>query len=340
MPKNIIAGETMSKKIDQLGKPLIFLASQPRAGSTLTQRLLAKHEQIATSGETWLMLPIVKSSMYDGHRAEYNARIARGAFRRFMIANDMDEIEGMRLKAWSIYEKVLAHHDSQYFLDKTPRYYEILSEIREIFPQSMIIILFRNPLAVLCSIISSWTGERWWELAEYHRDLLNAPQMLVDAAANDEFTLVLHYEKIVATPQKLSSVFEKLELAGLEDYESYRPPKREQQVFGDYKILKHKQVNKENLERWQEILSNPQIWRVVSDYLDYLGAELLNRMGYDYRDLRQKVDEKRPFFLWRCLTLPLMWLLDTKDSDKRRTLRFLIFRIGRALWIRIPRKRE
>ncbi|WP_189477523.1 sulfotransferase [Halioglobus pacificus] len=35
---------------------LIFLISQPRSGSTLTQRLIATHEEVFTRSEPWLML--------------------------------------------------------------------------------------------------------------------------------------------------------------------------------------------------------------------------------------------------------------------------------------------
>ena len=44
------------------GHDLIFIISQPRSGSTLLQRVLAGHPDVATSAETWLMLhPVYES---------------------------------------------------------------------------------------------------------------------------------------------------------------------------------------------------------------------------------------------------------------------------------------
>jgi hypothetical protein len=42
--------------INPTGKNLIFLISQPRAGSTLTQAILGSHRDIYTLSEPWLML--------------------------------------------------------------------------------------------------------------------------------------------------------------------------------------------------------------------------------------------------------------------------------------------
>jgi hypothetical protein len=331
--KSIMVDKLMSENIANQETKLIFLVSQPRAGSTLVQTLIAKHPAIATNDEPWLMLPLVKAAEYDGHVADYNARLARSAFRHLTTANGMDVNEGLRLQANSIYQYILEHQGKDYFLDKTPRYYEILSELRAIFPESLIIVLFRNPLAVLYSIISTWTQHRWWNLNDYKRDLLEAPHLLTAFLSNDDaYQLILHYEDIVQDPTQLANVFRQLGLSGLEDYDSYEAPKDRKSVFGDPKIRKRTQVENNVSERWQEILSDPQIWRVLSDYLNYLGEETLKSMGYNYQELRKILDENRPSFLWRWLSLPLLWLLDEKPINKRRTLRYRISRIFHALW--------
>ena len=48
-----------------------FIISQPRAGSTLLQRLLATHPQIQTIGEPWLVIPFVYALREKGISAEY-----------------------------------------------------------------------------------------------------------------------------------------------------------------------------------------------------------------------------------------------------------------------------
>ncbi|NJL19399.1 MAG: sulfotransferase [Bdellovibrionaceae bacterium] len=36
---------------------LLFILSTPRSGSTLVSRLLASHQEIAVTGETWCLYP-------------------------------------------------------------------------------------------------------------------------------------------------------------------------------------------------------------------------------------------------------------------------------------------
>lgn len=319
---------------------LIFLVSQPRAGSTLVQELIAKHPEIGTEDEPWLMLPLIKATQADGHQADYDASLAAKAFEHLTKANGMDVHEGVRLQATSVYQRILEYQGKKYFLDKTPRYYNILPELRAIFPQSLIIVLFRNPLAVLCSIIDTWTQHRWWDLSQYKHDLLEAPQRLsAFLSAEDSQQFVLHYENIVQDPSGLAQIFRKLNLAELEDYNHFDPIKGEERGFGDSKIRERTQVESSHAERWQTMLDDPQIWRVVSDYLDYLGSDTIEMMGYNCRDLRKILDSKRPFFLWRWLTVPLLWLLNEKPVDKRHALRFLLSRLAHRLWRLTSKKR-
>ena len=42
----------------------IFIFSAPRSGSTLLQRVLAAHTQVATASEPWILLPLL-SPLYD-----------------------------------------------------------------------------------------------------------------------------------------------------------------------------------------------------------------------------------------------------------------------------------
>ena len=46
--------------------------------------------------------------------------------------------------------------DSIYFLDKTPRYYLILKELEQVFPDAKFIFLFRNPVQIYASMLSTW----------------------------------------------------------------------------------------------------------------------------------------------------------------------------------------
>ena len=66
------------------GENLIFLISQPRAGSTLLQRILAAHSQVHSVSEPWLMLHPVYALRPSGITAEYNEELARIALRDYL----------------------------------------------------------------------------------------------------------------------------------------------------------------------------------------------------------------------------------------------------------------
>src|SRR6516165_4829830 len=60
--------------IPQDGSNLIFLFSQPRAGSTLLQRILGRHPDIHTVAEPWIMLPSFYVMRPDRCEAEYTTQ--------------------------------------------------------------------------------------------------------------------------------------------------------------------------------------------------------------------------------------------------------------------------
>jgi hypothetical protein len=50
----------------------VFLLSLPRSGSTLAQRILASHTEVATTSEPWLLLPYLYTLRDHGVYAEYS----------------------------------------------------------------------------------------------------------------------------------------------------------------------------------------------------------------------------------------------------------------------------
>ena len=61
-----------------------------------------------------------------------------------------------------------------YFLDKTPPYAHFLPELLRIFPEAKFVALWRNPLAVVASIVETFCGGRW-EPDRYPLSLYAAP---------------------------------------------------------------------------------------------------------------------------------------------------------------------
>jgi len=307
------------------GSQLIFLISQPRAGSTLLQRILACHPDVHTASEPWLMLPLLYARRSSGVTAEYDAAVAREAVQRFVagLPGGEEAYQGaVRHLAVSLYGAALQATGKRHFLDKTPRYYLVIDELAQLFPRARFLLLVRNPLAVLASILDRWieprSGLPW---SSVRTDLARAPRLLVDAAASlGPRAVVVHYERLVQQPDvHVPRVCRGLGLdvaPGMVAYGRHRLPEWE---LGDTDTVYREDRPIANYtERWLHRIREPQCWRLTSDYLEFLDRGTLARLGYDYEELRRTLDARRPprWRLWQ--TYPLRWWLDARPAQVAR----------------------
>lgn len=313
--------------IGERGENLVFLISQPRAGSTLFQRVLAAHPRIATASEPWVMLHPLYALRKTGHDADYNAELAHAALQALLKetpGGEADYDEGLRRMWTHLYSRVLekAGTGRTHFVDKTPRYYLVIPELLRVFPAATVIVLMRNPLAVLCSLVSSWAeGGRLHHLQRWRGDLWDAPRLLVEGGrAVGERGLVIRYEAFLAEPEATASTV--CQRIGVEydpsmlDYGRTDLPVWE---FGDKKnVYKGGRPNVANAERWTADLADAQVWRLCDEYLRGLGRELVEAMGYSFDTLRQTLDQHKPRrgFTW---TQSMAWL--STPAVKRRRLK-------------------
>jgi hypothetical protein len=102
----------------------ISLFSLPRSGSTLTQRLLATHEEIATGSEPWILLPYLYTLRDRGVYANYEHNLAVEAikyFCRLMPEGQEGYLSELRKFVLQLYAKA-SDGSTSHFLDKTPSY--------------------------------------------------------------------------------------------------------------------------------------------------------------------------------------------------------------------------
>ena len=113
----------------------LFLLSLPRSGSTLVQRVLATHPEVATAAEPWVALPQLYATLGRGVYAEYGYGPSTRAIREFAEAlpgrRDAydEEVRAFLLRVYG-----LAGGDATYFLDKTPRYHLVAGELLTLCP--------------------------------------------------------------------------------------------------------------------------------------------------------------------------------------------------------------
>lgn len=294
---------------------LIFLVSQPRAGSTLLQRLLGGHSAIHTTAEPWLMLHPLYALREDGHSAEYNATLAHTALQDFLATLPEGAAayqEALRRMAMHLYARACESAGKTHFLDKTPRYYHILPELGRLFPQARFLLLLRNPLAVLASQLETNVRGHWLLLARYKHDLLTAPRKLLAAQQTlGPRALTLHYEDLVTAPRAtLESVCAHLGLPfqeGMLTYGDHAPPAGR---MGDPKNI-HRQArpSRSSLKKWHALARHPQTRHLAESYLDALGDDLLHALGYPADELRETLrqipcDKGKVEYTWQEIFQP------------------------------------
>ena len=141
--------------ISAKGQNLAFILSTPRAGSTLLGALLANNQGILCPPEPWLLLPL--NSVRSHHAVVVSRYDHEAALRAWSQYCDDDLwLDACRSLCSSVYNRFLARHDCDIFVDKTPRYYGILPWLDSLFPDAVKIWLKRNPLDVFASVIDTW----------------------------------------------------------------------------------------------------------------------------------------------------------------------------------------
>jgi Sulfotransferase family len=281
------------------GSSLVFLISQPRAGSTLLQRVLAGHPQIHSAGETWLMLPPLYALREAGQGAAYNGFLAQRALRLFLATlpdGPASYREGLRCMAEHVYTEAARGAGKPLFLDKTPRYYLVLPELRDVFPEARFVVLLRHPVAVLHSICETWVRPDWLSAIRFAQDIALAPRLLASGIAElGRAARVVHYERFVAEPEaETRRLCEELGIAFHPPMLRYADSALPRWELGDQKIYAHGAPVAGGAARWKAALAEPQFWRLARDHVSALGPETLAALGYPQPEIAALLEETRP----------------------------------------------
>lgn len=267
----------------------IFLFSLPRAGSTLLQRILGAHAEIATASEPWLLLPLMYTLRPEGVRAEYDHRLAAMGIQDLYTLfpqGRADYLAELRELALRLYAKA-AGRPCRYFLDKTPRYHFIAAEIMGAFPEAKCVFLWRHPLAMLGSFVE-YFGRGKWNLYGYRRDLYDGLENLLAAyAQHRERVHALRYEDLTANRDAtLEKLFAYLELPFDAQVSQSFSQVRLQGRLGDQAgSQRYSTLSEEPLDKWKKSLRNPLRKRWAKRYVQWIGDERLRLMGYSLETL-------------------------------------------------------
>ena len=262
----------------------VFILSQPRSGSTLLQRKLLEHKEIATADEPWVLLPLLMSRHEDCVTGIHDQTVMVRALQDFtdqLPNGQADWDAAVRLFAETLYAKS-APAQERYFLDKTPRYGLVSADLLRVFPDAHFIVLWRDPVAVVSSVNQTW-GKGRWAVHRHEVDLFVGLKGLCNAAnILGDRAFVLRYEELLAAPdQTLTNIFEWLDL----DHAALRQKGECKVLVGQMGDPKRHGDSGEICSAenggWRQMPLNPLRRRWLQRYLDWIGAERMSLMGYD-----------------------------------------------------------
>jgi len=301
----------------------IFILSLPRSGSTLLQRLIATHPAVATTSETWLLLPIFLGYR-EGHVfASWRQRYLAAAFEDFIseLPDGQDRFrEAVRRFSGTLFEAACAPGQT-HFLDKTPRYHLIAEELIETFPDARFVLLWRNPLAVAASCVTTWARGRFYP--DFYRiDLRNGIENLLDVRQRfGDRLLVLNYEDLVTDPNAvLQNVFAHCGLPPIDDAAGRLADVMLRGRMGDHTGEASSDVSTASRDAWPSDFATLPRRAWARRYLQWIGDDRLAAMRYDPKELRQRLDGQP--LGWKTALSDAFWLIAGGVAARLQWLQF------------------
>ena len=284
-------------EMDNLGENLIFLISQPRAGSTLLQRILSGHPEIHTMAEPWIMLHPIYAIKENGLLIEFDAKLAKQGLEDF-ISQAPEGLKlyykALRRMGGTLYNRALELSGKRFFLDKTPRYHLIIPELIKVFPQAKFIFLLRNPLAVLSSTLKTWFQNNLESLQKSpnYLDIIQGPLNLIRGILLlNQKAIIVKYEEVVEdTETTVKAICYRLGIAFHKEMLTYGNKPKPAGRFGDsVGIAKHNNAVPYYIDRWVENLQSSQLFEFSQYYMRTLGPKIFDLMGYPYEANKSKL---------------------------------------------------
>lgn len=261
----------------------------------MTQRVLATHPAVDTAAEPWILLPLLYSCRRLGAYAEYGHKLAVDAIEDFADGSPGGKVAYLQeLREFVL--RLYAHRTkpgARYFVDKSPRYHLIADDLFGLFGDGKFIFLWRNPLAIVASIMETWAKGRW-NLFEYDVDLFDGLASLVDAQARHaERAISIRFEDLVSGDRSTwKRLFKHLDLdldeSKLLQFQGVKLDGRMGDLAGSQA---YSSLSVEPIMKWKSVLGNPLRKSWCRRYLKWIGRERLAAMGYDIDRLRGELDK-------------------------------------------------
>jgi Sulfotransferase family len=274
----------------------IFVFSVSRSGSTLVQRIIAAHDGVATASEPWLLLPYAYTLRPRGVDAEYMHPLMVDAIADFcqeLPRGSEDYKSALRDCMLRLYEQA-AGANARHFVDKSPPYCLVASEIMDLFPDGRFVFLWRNPLSIVASMIETWEP---WCPTLFGGDLFTGLPRLVAAyrqGAGRAYS-VRFEDLVVGDEHHWRPLMDYLEIGFERDaLQRFSQVQLSGRMGDPTGVKRYSSLSPEPSQKWKGTLANPLRRAWCRRYLNYLGAERLAVMGYDRDELLRELDSQPP----------------------------------------------
>lgn len=301
---------------------LIFIISQPRSGSTYLQNLLSNNTRVNTTSEPWLLLNFVSIIKPDIYKAQFDEELTQMAIEEYSKSLPNNYLNKTFKKfILDLYEPLAKGFD--FFIDKTPRYWEVADELVTLFPNAKVVVIVRNPIDVVNSIIRTWDLNSLNELNRFKRDLIIAPSKLLEFVKRNKDNpnvRSLRYEDLASnTRQETKALYEWLEIPFTDQVLQTELNSKFKGAFGDpYQNSNLDYVKEKHRSKTKAI--NNKLKEFLQGYAYYLNVDYLNYFGYS-KDI-YKARKTKAFSYY--MTLKTNYNNDPNESFKRILLRKLL----------------
>lgn len=250
---------------------VIFLFSLPRSGSSLLQRLLGTHPEISSRSESWIgLVPFLPRHPNWSKSVVNSVTLEKALSGVEKSVGSAEYTAAARCFLDHIYSK--QSEGKRFVLDKTPRYYLVIDELMQTFPDAKAIFLFRDPAAVLNSILKTWHSGR---LTTVHRswvDIVEGPILLsLGYERHAHRSIAVSYESLVTDPSSsLREIAQYLHIPYEFDFHGYERSTPEDELGDRRGIGEYKGVSVMSVEKWAKEVDSKARRTLLLRYLRHL----------------------------------------------------------------------
>lgn len=185
---------------------LLFVIGAPRSGTTLLERMLSAHSQVAGGPEPHLLTPLAHLGVWAKvDKAPYDHVLAAEAQKAFVArlpGKEADYWRACRAYCDVLYGQFMAGRSESVCLDKTPAYALVLPFLARVFPDARYVVLTRHPCAIFSSYANSFfDGD--YAAAETYNPILDryVPALASFLRQQEVPGHHVRYEDLVAAPE-------------------------------------------------------------------------------------------------------------------------------------------